>query len=406
MTNALRPVLSLLAALLFAEVCFAQTCSVLSAPDPFALPGGVHLDRVRRCRNKSPWPCNGVTTKPDYNYFSGMRKEPQKKLYLSQVNTPSKAKTVNLVMGFAGQQHARKGHSSGITGQQSGYKPFSRKSATGWSTLRASSLIQDSLSTNLLSRHNTFVGLVFDARFNYNFAQGKKTDIVRYYHNYIVSKLATPRSRVETIYLAGHSRGGCLAVRLAEKLSQTYPTARIIVHTYDPVCATPNAGGALHREFGVFTPQITNPLNNNWKVFTTDFTSRLPNNKCMSIRSFLSGENVVGRVRAFGHRGFTNTMDSLSLANGRNWYTQSFHPQGHNSIDSWHHGPAMNHFRQAMQMECPCGKKYVPPSPTPSPRPKTCADRCNDKYPNCSSKVPTTEIGPCYQARYACFDKC
>lgn len=96
-------------------------------------------------------------------------------------------------------------------------------------------MIKKILESNYFSMENTYVGLVFDARFNYEFFKTKKDTIQKGYYDYLMQKIG---QNVSTIYLAGHSRGGCLVMRLASQITANYPNIRVIVHNHDGVCSS------------------------------------------------------------------------------------------------------------------------------------------------------------------------
>lgn len=333
---------------------------------PVTVSSTIKLERVRRCRNKIFF-CNSVIENPDYNVFesNGMPKRAQKKLYITQINKPSKQATKNIVFVVAGQQFrsgllALDGDSSGVTGQFSGYtKGFRRKTGSLTKTIDTNSLLYRILDQGYLSLDDTFVGAVFDARFNFEFSKKNKNRIENAYYEYLLQKLSPA---IGTIYLAGHSRGGCLVMRLASRLTQKFPNVRIIVHNYDGVCAN----GALLRssEFGAGDPTHTNPLNSDYYVYTTEMEQRFVNRNCLSIRSFLSGEQPIDAafkgVRAFGHRGFASSTSANSILTTSTtnfpWYTETFYNARHNSIDDLNHSIAADHFRAAMDgLPCTCG---------------------------------------------------
>lgn len=320
------------------------------------------LDRVRRCRNKRFF-CNSVVVRNEYNVFSSHAKRQQKKLFLSQVNVPPRASTRNIVFIVAGQQTQKgpfvpkDGQDSGLTGQNSDFgKRFNRKTGSVGYTVRSNSLVNEILRTGMFSKADTFVGMVFDARFNYEFRRNRKDRIVGAYLNYLVAKLGAAPPR--TIYLAGHSRGGCLVMRLAQALTARYPQTRIIVHNYDGVCSIPGSVSPTTKsEFGVGRSKIRNPLNSNYEVATTNIASQLPRQNCLAVRSFLSGEKVILKaVRSFGHFSFRETSNSLFTPNNFPWYTQTFYNDKHHAISYRHHALARNHLLGAFQsLPCSCG---------------------------------------------------
>lgn len=316
----------------------------------------ITLDRVRRCQNYWFF-CISRLSRSDYKPFdkSHLRSQ-QKKLFLSQVNVPKKADTKNVVLGFAGQQmHSRllseRGQVSGITGQKDGYSElFKRHDASVPYTVASGSLINEIIRTGLFSKEDTFVGLVFDAQFDFEFHKLRKASVETGYFNYIVSKLSP---NVETIYLAAHSRGGCLCMRLSARLAQKFPKARIIVHNFDGVCA-PEGTILQNSEFGVGMEMIENPVRKGYRVLTTNIAEQFSTVDCVAVRSFLSGEQVIAEpVHAFGHSEFADAQDSLATSKGFSWYTQSFHTEGHIAIAGRHHATAVDHLRKAFN-ELPC----------------------------------------------------
>lgn len=363
-----------------------QTCPVPRASDPFSLPSQVTLDRVRRCRNNSPWPCNSVLTKSDYaaldNALSNAR---AKKLYLAQVNSPARSQTKNVALFISGQYFnaASGGASGGLTGQQSSFR-MERKEGSASRPLRFDSYARRLMQRRFFSSSDTFVGLVFDARFHYEYSRSTKDEIVAGYVKYIESKFVGPET-IETIYLAGHSRGGCLSMRLAQTLTIKYPQARVIVQAFDPVCGDGDfiIGG---REMGVHRDSRTfNPMRDDSYVYHSNLMAQYSRRSCLSIINFLSGAQVPGTlnlVHAFGHDSFTDTeeVQTLTTSGGRPWYSQLWSVEDHDSIDNdvaiWNSG--LEHFENSMaNMGCLCGTPPPPPPPPPptAPAPTPCHRR-------------------------------
>ena len=80
--------------------------------------------------------------------------------------------------------------------------------------------------------------MVLDARFGYHYWAHEKKNIVNGYFEYLDNKMKE-NSAPRTIFLAGHSRGGCLVMLLAQKFTSKYPHTRVIVDNYDEVCTIP-----------------------------------------------------------------------------------------------------------------------------------------------------------------------
>lgn len=346
----MRRVCCVAAALLLA-VAAADGCA-RPAPGPGWAAARVTLDRVRRC--KGYWFfCISRLTRREYAPFekAASRRE-QKRLFLARVNAPEPAATRSVVLGIAGG-----GDASAITGQRRGFATaFTKRRASAPYTLGAASLVNDVLRTGMFARKDTFVALVFDARFGYDAPPEKKERMETGYFDYVVSRLGPA---VDTIYLAGHSRGGCLAMRLSARLARKFPTARVIVHNFDGVCAPARAGERVG-EFGVVRSAVENPRRKGYKVVVTDVAKQFPARNCVAVRSFLSGEclttqvpTVAEPVHAFGNVGFGDAQDELVTPAGFSWYTQSFHTEGHIAIAGRHHAKAVAHLRQAFD-ELPC----------------------------------------------------
>lgn len=321
------------------------------------------LERAHVCQ-KDRVPCISATTNPDYNVFAdaGISNSALRDLYISQVSNPPKAATKNVVLAIAGQQLT--GDGSGITGQMLGYKiGFARDTRSRSVEIESTSLVGEILKSGHFQTKDTFVGLVFDSRFNYEISVNEKDRFEDGYFAYVISKLGPV---VDTIYLAAHSRGGCLSMRLASRLAAVYPTARIIAHNVDGVCAAKGAilGAIPESEFGVDTPFVGNPTTLGYKVVTTDVIAQFPDRRCLAVRSFLSGDKVLfdnfpieEKIRGFGHRGLEDESNSLFTESGFAWYTQSFHPFDHVETASQNYDIALNHFENSMMsMPCrPCG---------------------------------------------------
>lgn len=339
--------------------------------------GRITLDRVRHCRGRLI--CRGKISRSDYKPFEKSHDDQmQKHLILSQVNTPPRSRTRNVVFVVAGQQRLvtkrEFGAANGLTGQKDNFARgfgedlYTSTRASVPYTITSNSLVNKILGTGHFSKANTFVGLVFDARFNYNYKAVRKSAIVNGYYNYILSKLDA-RSPPKTIYLAGHSRGGCLVMRLSQRITAKYPNTRVIVAPFDPVCTVPGSTSILGTEFGVTTKKIDNPVSRNpdYFVYATNMKKQLPKRKCLYVTQWVSGPRVViSKVHAFGHTGLTGPEGSLTInlnepipnsnkaIKSRPWYRQLFADERHTEITFNHH--SQSGFKQALEnMPCSCG---------------------------------------------------
>lgn len=258
---------------------------------------------------------------------------------------------------YAGQQKTD-GDESPLTGQLDKYK--NRWPSTVGTMERALSdtgLIHPVLASGVYAQRNTFVGLVFDSQFDYWDFSWKKSAILCAHVQYVSDKMGP---RTTSIFLVGHSRGGCLVMRMAAMLSELNPTVAVIIIAYDPICVVP--GLMWWTEFGVTDKMIRNPLKPSYKVHTTNMTEQLQVRKCLAVRSYLCGDRVfLFPVRSFGHVGFDKQKQSLALPGGREWYTQSFHIETHNGIDDLYHNTTVAYLRKVVRsIGCGCssGDQY------------------------------------------------
>lgn len=345
---------------------------------PVQFPTRVFVQRVHRCTSRFLL-CRSRLVDNDYRFFGQNRisNRRQRNIYLSQVYKPSLSKTKNVVLVVAGQQCfpclGSSAQSSGITGQDSRYR-MSRRTGGSYRRISSSSLVNAIMRTGYFGKDETFAGLVFDARFHYEFSSSTRQKFFNAYYQYLRSKIGTS---TQTVYLGGHSRGGCLVMRLAARLSTDLPNLRIIVHNYDGVCV--KSALFTSSEFGVRNfPRRVNPLNNRFFLYTTNMESRFVNRNCLAIRSFLSGGSsaeigirIADQFRAFGHVGFTSSkavLEELKTQSGFPWYTESMYDLSHNSIDGDLHGIAVLHLRKAMSgLPCSCGAASVVPTTTRPP---------------------------------------
>lgn len=288
----------------------------------FRLPSTVVLDRVRHCRIRIL--CFSRLTKQSYSPLSRrILRHISKKITLTELSSPTKDRTENVVLFFAGQQ-SLKGRRSGITGQREWYKAnWNARTPSHPATLNPRSLAAEVAQMGVFPLPKSFLALVFDTQFDYQHFSWTKTRTARAYFDYIVSKFG-PRTR--TVYLAGHSRGGCLAMRVAAKLTSKFRNLRVVVSVFDPVCAVPQLFNVP--EFGLSEALIPNPVNPKYHVQSSNMTRQFPSNACVSIRSFLSGEPLLF-VHSFGHAAFRSRTGTLQTKSGRPWYTQSFHNETH-----------------------------------------------------------------------------
>ena len=291
----------------------------------YAITTEVRVDKIRYCRTF--WPICNDTLQSDYHYWEdhGVPDQIQKQTLIGRYNQPDKYRVKHLVLLAAGQRDELNtgGQRSLVTGQPD-FSNFGRQESGRTFTIAANSLPYRLFQSGTFNQSDTFMALAFDARFNWGFSNANKNDIVNAYYDWLMSKVFS--SNLETIYLAGHSRGGALVMRLAKKFQQNHPNVKLVLHTFDPV---PNRKKG---ELGAFNSYINNPtvnyprdtggLNNlgNWS-YKSDLRNFFSDKTNLSVYNYLVGGKIFGlaqEVRSVSHQ--TGTSEHTDLA----WYQQQW----------------------------------------------------------------------------------
>jgi pimeloyl-ACP methyl ester carboxylesterase len=302
---------------LFSMMIAAIVCVLLPAPAQ-GQSTGVVVDRISYCRTF--WPICNDRLQPDYHWWEhhGVPDQIQKNTHIGRYNEPARGNVRHLAFFAAGQRWGD-GDISLITGQPN-YPDFGYTEANRWMTVDDRSLPFRMFNEGIYSRADTFVGLAYDARFNWGFSPANKNDIVDAYYDWLKSKVHA--NNLRSVYLAGHSRGGALVMRLAQKFKQEFPNVILIVHTFDPVAVMQEG------EMGAFNSSIDNPvagfprdtafLNNlgNWS-WRSDLRTQYVNKRNYAFTNYLVGGKIFGlaqEVRSLTHQSSTDPQSSLG------WY--------------------------------------------------------------------------------------
>lgn len=239
---------------------------------------------LQRVRHKDPNNPGTLLTDADYIHWdnAGVNHDIQQNIYLTRVSDPPRDKVEHLVFITAGQQgfplFSNQATDSGLTGQLATYKnnfPITQGSrntplSTNRSLLKA---LMDNIvpgAPRRITTGNTFVGAAFDAWFNYEHTGIAKVNLEEAYYRWLESQFL--RQNLRSIFLAGHSRGGCLVSRLAQRFQQDYPEIPLIVQVYDGVCThTANEFG-VQDTFLFLNPQGQGPQ---WFAYSSDIGLQL-----------------------------------------------------------------------------------------------------------------------------------
>jgi len=326
-----------------AAFIFYSFCVFLSAPDALAAGTSVKVDKIRYCR--TIWPLCNDKLQADYQPWEdhGVPDQIQKNTYIGKYNAPSRSKVEHIVLLASGQRFGDI-DDNWITGQPD-TRAFKKQEGDRTLGVSTESLAYKLFSQDVYSESNTFAALAVDPRFNWGFSKDNKRDIVNAYFTWLKGKFH--KSNLKSVYLAGHSRGGALVMRLAKKFQSEFPDVAVIVHTFDPV---PNKKKG---ELGATSGYIDNPEagyprdtilthnKGNW-AWKSDFRTYFDKKQHLSVSNYLVGGKIKGfgsgaqEVRAVSHKSGTDTRTDLG------WYSQRWYsmPQlGFDAEDAGGHNP-------------------------------------------------------------------
>lgn len=313
----------------------------------FALPAfaavaqssSVVVEKVANCSG-FPWaPPGCLRTQDDYWAWKdhGVPIHTQVETYIGRYNEPDRNRTRNLVFVAPGQRFGPKA-GNWVTGQYD-FSPFALYDGKQRHSIQDQSIPFRVFSQGIYSRDDTFVGIAYDARYNFEFQPSTLEAIAGAYYAWLKSKVAD-HSQLRSVYLAGHSRGGALVLRLAQKFKREFPHTIVIVDAFEPV-ARKNFG-----ELGTYDDYIDNPAagfprdsgglddlgNWSWK---TDLREQFPDKTNLSLINRINGgqiplaQDTRSLTHAYGQRQHTD-LGWLR----QQWYAVGGNAQGHEGIAS------------------------------------------------------------------------
>lgn len=303
----------------------------------------VTVERVMHCRNRLL--CNDVITRDEYEVWerAHVADTRSKSTFLARISSPAKNDVRYLAFFAAGQQDGSLlsvhkkcfddecGTSSGITGQPADWKRAFAEDKTLW---QKDFPIENSLVTEVIDhpryfeKARTFAVAAWDAQFNYERTVSEKQDIEDAYFAYLNSKFDPALIRV--IYLAGHSRGGCLVMRLAKRFNRTYPHIPVIVHSFDGVC-TPGED-----ELGTSSAEVRNPISTSDKYGKkTNIAGQFSHPSSVFALHAAGGAEVLdGAISAFADVHTFSNQDATEEYTSHGWYAQQWFDAQHMSMDN------------------------------------------------------------------------
>lgn len=298
--------------------------------------GGFELFRVRRCLDpEGQYECtsNGNSVLSDSMFdpweTSGVTRDKQNDTYIAVGGQKDPTKVKHLVFMAAGQQ-AGSGNGAqyqcGLTGQGITYKnPFRADPSLGSTAyaVPSGSLIGQVLTANvpdtsapLRDLSDTFVGLALDHRLNYNHVSGNE-DVVDAYFEWLQARVQ--EGQLESIIFAGHSRGGNLVTKLAQRFAHEGPAdVKIVVQLYESVSERnelyPDPSTGKHP--GRHETRIYNPLDREFVVDTLMIQA--------AIRDFLLQGRWVAWQHAFNRPSLPHNVRVLNLTGGHCTLPETF----------------------------------------------------------------------------------
>lgn len=301
-----------------------------------------------------------VLTDSDFAHWdnAGVPEVVQKHTYIARPSRPPRADVRHVVFVSAGQQGDVDGtYPSGLTGQiddwdtGENYKDgFAATDAFKWVPVDPSNLLDRLFSSRRVTLNKTFVGAAFDARFDWGQTAARKDKIEEAYYQWLRAQFDP--NLIESITLAGHSRGGCLVARLAQRFQQDLPNVPLIVQIYDGVCHVAQG------ELGVTSTQEDNPnvADASFYGFETDMEAQFTppagsDRSALRVFNILGGADFLwsGISWAVNVRAFTHIDGPASLteaSSGTTWYEQRWVGDGHLGV-SWRVFDGLNHYDAA-----------------------------------------------------------
>ncbi|HEY3444814.1 MAG TPA: hypothetical protein VGK67_00565 [Myxococcales bacterium] len=249
------------------------------------------------------------------------------KVRIGEVDAP--ATRTALVFLSAGQKASSgSSHENGLTGQSGYWDSSCNDVSCANVTLDARSLAMKLRAQGWFPPATTWFAVANDSNFDHLFDTTTKQQMVTGFANWLTEQV---RPETTAIYLGGSSRGGCLAMRMAQSLraNPALDGIQLYVSSFDGVCK--NSQG----ELGTTNTKINNPVRP-WGTFyggwATALTSQYSNRTNLHIFHVVGGAEVVpaSGIRAFA--AYSGSPPSTGSNLDWGWYKQTWVKWAHKEI--------------------------------------------------------------------------
>ncbi|MCR9143800.1 MAG: hypothetical protein NXI24_16255 [bacterium] len=319
--------------------------SITQGNELSTLPGyWVKAERVRYCKNTF---CTRATTPSRFQEWEqeNVDRGKQRETYIAVVSEPPRGSVENVVFLSAGQQTTLdgNGYNNVVTGQPEKYKKNCKgKTASCWRQIDGRSLARHIINSGKFPLSKTLFVLVFDARFNYEISKNEKNKIENAYYRWLTNRVYS--HKLKRFYLAGQSRGGCLAFRLGKRLRahSSYRNVPMILQGYDAVCDKGEG------ELGTTKTKYGNPYNSNHHGFYTNLSGQFPHKTNLGIRMVVGGGAV---VPVLGVHAFVYTRGNTGQGG---WHEQTWVNLDHSEMGREYSkspytiDPGLNHMHRSL----------------------------------------------------------
>lgn len=330
------PVVSNTVGMVFAGLMMSQ----LATADAASQFSGANIDSnvtLHRVRYESPSTGDMVDNAnfPQWD-LEGVSDDDEEQTFVAVVHDPGFNSVQNIVIFFPGQQDGDaapySGTTSAVTGQYDGwYDAFNGESEVlgvdGRSLHRKVMRYFASSQGTPFYKGNTFIALAFNHAFYYSDGNDADSDmIVAAFKRFLLTSNADP-ANVKRVYLAGASRGGALAMRLAQAITEdgTMGHIQVLVSDYDAVLNEDGEGGSSGEE--VDNPLVSGEDVYGWKADLNTFYQEEDKLKILQV---VGGYEVVAAGIPLGVHAYA--LPSDQLASVSNFYEQVWVDLDHSAI--------------------------------------------------------------------------